>query len=194
MINYIMKRIALLVLVVCTSAFAKAQQIEWISWEEAEQKLREEPRKVVVDVYTEWCGWCKKMDAQTFHNPEIVSMINENYYAIKFDAEYREVIKINGEEYKYIRNGKRGYNELAAHILRGKLSYPSIVFLDESLEVIQPIPGFRDPITFNMILSYFDGDYHKSVPWKVYSENYPKKKLMPERNTKLPVQAVGNKH
>ena len=194
MIIFIMKKIALLVLVIFSFVSAEAQQIEWISWEEAEKRLEAEPRKVVVDVYTEWCGWCKKMDAQTFHNPEIANYVNEKYYAIKFDAEYRETITLNGKDYNYVRNGNKGYNELAAYILRGKLSYPSIVFLDEKLEVIQPIPGFRDPVTFNMILSYFEGDYHKSVPWKVYSENYPKKKLMPERDSDLPVQAVGNKH
>lgn len=147
-------------------------QIEWLSWEEAQERNEKEPRKFIVDVYTQWCGWCKKMDKATFQHPEIASYINKNYYAIKFDAETRTDIRFKNRDYKYVRSGTTGYHELAAEITFGKLSFPTIVFLDEYLNVLQPISGFRDPLALDKIMKYFAEDYHKSTPWKKYEEMY----------------------
>ncbi len=143
-----------------------------MSWEEAVEASKLEKRKFVVDVYTEWCAWCKKMDASTFKDPKIVQYVNENYYAIKFDAEQKEDISLNGKVYKFNRTGKRGYHQLAAEITRGRLSYPTVVFLDEDLALIQSIAGYRDVLSFTMIMRYFAEDFHTSVPWKRFSRNY----------------------
>lgn len=147
-------------------------RIKWMSWEDALAANKLEPRKLVVDIYTEWCSWCKKMDAATFQKDHIAKYVNNNYYAVKFDAETREDITYNGKVYKYVSNGKRGYHELALSITQGKLSYPTVTFIDENLDVIQPIGGFQDPKNFEMIMTYFAGDHHKSTPWKAYSRNY----------------------
>ncbi len=149
-----------------------SQEINWLSWEEAVEASKVEKKKFFVDVYTEWCGWCKKMDATTFRSPSIVEYINENYYAIKFDAEQKEDIMLKGKVYKFNRSGKRGYHQLAAEITRGRLSYPTIVFLDENLNLIQPIAGYRDTKSFDMIIRYFAEDHHTSMPWKKYTQNY----------------------
>ena len=149
-----------------------AQEINWLTWEEAVEVSKVEKKKFFVDVYTEWCGWCKKMDASTFRQAEIVEYINKNYYAIKFDAERKTDIIIDGKVYKFNSSGKRGYHQLAAELTRGRLSYPTIVFLDEKMKLIQPIPGFRDVKSFDMIMRYFGEDHHTSIPWKKYSQNY----------------------
>ncbi|MDA9774232.1 DUF255 domain-containing protein [Saprospiraceae bacterium] len=193
-----MKGIIFVCLLFLSIGNAHSQEIEWLTWEEVSEKMHEEPRKVVVDVYTEWCGWCKKMDASTFKNPEVVNYINENFYAIKFDAEYKKSIYLNGKEYKFIKSGRKGYHELAAKILRGKLSYPSLVFLDQNMKVIQPIPGYRDANTFHMIMNYFDGDHHKKVLWKTYANNFEKQKKSsddsPEKSPNgVPVRVVTSK-
>ncbi len=153
------------------SIFAQGK-IEWVTWEEAMELSKTEPRKIVVDVYTDWCGWCKKMDKATFQQEEIADYVNENYYAIKFNAEMREDIVMNDHVYKFIKKGKNGYHELAAKITYGRLSYPTIVFLDEEMEVIQPIPGFKDPDKFSMIMTYFAEDHHKTTPWKTFCTKY----------------------
>ena len=148
------------------------EQINWLSWEEALKKNKEEPRKIFVDIYTDWCGWCKKMDKATFQKPHIVQYMNDNYYAVKFNAEQKEAIHFNGKDYKYVGEGRRGYHELAASITRGQLSYPTIVFIDEQLNVIQPIPGFRDPMEFEMMMTYFGKNNHLETPWSIYQKNY----------------------
>jgi len=150
----------------------KAQEINWLTWDEAQARNAKEPKKFIVDVYTQWCGWCKKMDKATFEEPEISKYINENYYPVKFDAETKEDITFNNKVFKYVRSGSSGYNELAIEITFGKLTYPTIVFLDENMNVIQPIPGYKDPMSLDKIMKYFAQDYYKTMPWKKYEEMY----------------------
>lgn len=152
------------------SAVSADAQIRWISWDEAQARNQAEPRKIIVDVYTQWCGWCKKMDKATFEQANIVNYINQNYYAVKFDAETKTDINFKNKAFKYVRNANSGYHELAHELTFGKLSYPTLVFLDEQLNIIQPIPGFKDPASLDKILKYFAEDYYKSTPWKKYEQ------------------------
>ena len=147
--------------------------INWLTWEEALEKNKVEKKKFLVDVHTEWCSWCKKMDARTFQKELIASFVNEHFYAIKFDAEQKEDIIYDNKVYSYVSGfGKRGYHELAQEIMNGRMSYPTVVFIDSNLDVIQPIPGFQDPRTFEIIINYFAGDYHTTTPWHRYEENF----------------------
>ena len=160
----------ILLFILAISVVSADAQIKWMSWDEAQAKNQVEPRKIIVDVYTQWCGWCKKMDKATFEQSGIVSYINENYYAVKFDAETKSDINFKNKAYKYVRQANSGYHELASEITFGKLSYPTLVFLDEQLNVIQPIPGFKDPASLDKILKYFAEDYYKTTPWKKYEQ------------------------
>jgi thioredoxin-related protein len=159
-------------------------QITWITWEEAQAKSKKEPRKVIVDVYTGWCTWCKKMDKETFANPEVVKYVNKHYYAIKFDAETKTPITVNGKVYEYVKAGNSGYHQLAAEIMFGKMSYPTIVFLDEKFNVLQPLPGYKDPTSLDKIMKYFAEDYYKTTPWKKYEEMYNSKSSVPVQQVK----------
>ena len=175
MIMQFLNRVFFMLVVLLASGYctpAKAQEINWLTWDEAQARNAKEPKKFIVDVYTQWCGWCKKMDKATFEEPEISKYINQNYYPVKFDAETKEDITFNNKVFKYVRSGATGYNELAVEITFGKLTYPTIVFLDENLNVIQPIPGYKDPISLDKIMKYFAQDYYKTMPWKKYEEMY----------------------
>lgn len=149
-----------------------SKAINWLTWEEAVEASKVEKRKFFVDVYTEWCSWCKKMDASTFQDSGIIAYVNKNYYAIKFDAEQKTDIQLKDKIYKFNRSGRRGYHQLAAEITRGRLSYPTIVFLDEEMNLIQPIPGYRDVKSFEMVMKYFAEDHHTTIPWQKYTRNY----------------------
>ncbi|MFT5020820.1 MAG: thioredoxin-related protein, partial [Polaribacter sp.] len=130
-----------------SDTIAQEQEIKWVSLEEAEALRRTEPRKIMIDVYTDWCGWCKRMDKTTFADAKLVEYVNTNYYAVKLDAEQREPITLGGKTYEYVAHGKRGYNQIAKELLQDKMSYPTVVFLDEDMNMIQPLSGFRDAET-----------------------------------------------
>jgi len=157
--------------------------VNWLSWEDAMEKSKIEKRKIFVDVYTMWCGWCKRMDSATFQQPYIANYLNEHYYPVKFDAEYKKDIVFKGKTYQFVKSGKKGYHQLAAEITRGRLSFPTIVFLDEKWNILQPIPGFKNANTFEQIITYFGEDQYKKTPWATYQKNYkPLPKVIPASN------------
>ncbi|NNE25270.1 MAG: DUF255 domain-containing protein [Saprospiraceae bacterium] len=155
-------------------------KVNWMTWEEAIEKNREDQRKIMVDIYTTWCTWCKKMENTTFQTEFIADYINENYYPVKFNAEQKEEIIYKGDTYKFVGGfGRKGYHELAAELMNGRLSYPTMVFLDENEVVIQPIPGFQDARTFEMIMVYFAENYYQSIPWQKFTRTFRSNNFSP---------------
>ena len=158
------------------------ETITWLEWEEGVNKSSEENKKIIVDLYTQWCGWCKKMDKTTFRDSIIVDYINDNYVAIKFDAEHRDDIQIKGQTYKFTKGGLRGYHALAAKMTHGQLRYPTIVFLNEEAQVIQALPGFQTAQNLEKILFYFAEDHHKSTPWSTFQFNFKSTRIKTDRD------------
>ncbi|MFY0598757.1 MAG: DUF255 domain-containing protein [Cyclobacteriaceae bacterium] len=148
------------------------EHVEWITFEEAIEKSKDEPRKILIDIYTDWCGWCKKMDKDAYENKKLVKYINENYYAVKFNAEQKEEVEFDGHTFKFIANGRRGVHQLAAALTNNKLSYPTTVFMNEELQIIQPVPGYMNAQSIEPILTYFGDDAFKSTPWPEYQKNF----------------------
>ncbi len=148
------------------------EKINWLSWGQATDAQAKQEKKILLNVYTEWCTWCKRMDETTLQQPEIAKFLNQNFYSVKFDAEQKESLQYKDKTYKYIKNGSKGYHELAAELLKGRLSFPSIVFLDENMDVIQSISGFKSPEEFEQIVIYFAKDYYKSTPWSSFVKSY----------------------
>jgi thioredoxin-related protein len=147
--------------------------VKWLSVEDVLEKSKTEKKKIFIDVYTDWCGWCKEMDKNTFTNEYIVKYLNENFYCVKFNAEQKTEINYKGKTYKFIgQNGARGYHELAAFWLNNRLSFPTVVILDEEQNVVQPIPGYQDASKMEVILHYFGTNSHKKVPWEKYEKTY----------------------
>lgn len=142
------------------------EEIQWYSIEEVEKLARENPKKIFVDVYTDWCGWCKKMDQTTFQDPTIIEYLNEDFYAVKLDGEAKEDITFKDNVYKFVPQGRRGYHELAAALMNGKLSYPTTVYLDENLNMIQPIPGYMTVDKLEPILIFLGENHYKNQSWK----------------------------
>jgi len=142
--------------------------IKWMSFEEAETQMHQEPKKIFIDVFTNWCGWCKKMDATTFKDPAIVAFINKNYYAVKFNAETRDTIVLNNTS--YIFKPENRANELAVALLNGKLSYPTTVYLDENFNMLSPVPGYLTADVMLKILKYFGENHHKTTSWEDYQK------------------------
>lgn len=126
------------------SAYISAQEINWLTLADAEAAQKENPHKsYFIDFYTNWCGWCKKMDQSTFKEAEVVKHINENYIPVKFNAESKEDVTFKGKVYKYVKasNG-RGVNSFAYFSLMGKLSYPSYAVINGEGETEKLLLGF----------------------------------------------------
>ncbi|MFH6985447.1 thioredoxin family protein [Marinoscillum luteum] len=168
----LMKNLFVYLILILSGSIVHAQEIEWLSFEEAVAKSKEEPRKLLIDIYTDWCGWCKKMDRDAYANTHVAEYISKNFYAVKFNAEQTESIEFDGHTFKFIPQGKRGVHELAAALTNNKLSYPTTVFMDENLRIIQPIPGYMNAKSLDPILKYIGGDKFKNTKWEDFQKNY----------------------
>lgn len=123
-------------------------EIPWATMDNIESLVAKTPRKTIVDVYTPWCGPCKMMDRNTFTNQEIIDQIGKNFYAVKFNAEGPDPINFMGKDYANPRfqPNKRGRN--SPHQLSGFFSvrgYPTLVVLDEKMQIIDKIVGYKTP-------------------------------------------------
>ena len=167
-----MKKFALLLGVLCSTLGLAQERIQWMSIEEAyELTLTEEnPKKIFIDVYTDWCGWCKRMDKATFQNEEVAAYMNEHYYNVKFDAEQKEAIEMLGNTFEFVPQGGRGYHELAAALLNGKMSYPTVVFMNAKFEMLSPVPGYQEPTGFMQVARFFGDDIYQEQSWQDYSQ------------------------
>jgi len=157
------------------------KNVKWMTFEEAiaatsaARKAGEKPKKIFIDIYTNWCGWCKKMDAETFEQPAIAAYLNKHFYPVKFNAEQRDSISFAGQTFRFVKNGRRGYHELAAALLNGKMSYPTVVFAHfkgNNFELLQRIPGYLNIPTFNMIMHYLAEEHYLNTPWAAYQKKY----------------------
>jgi thioredoxin-related protein len=145
--------------------------VKWMSWKEMLVAQKTEKRKVIIDVYTDWCGWCKHMDKTTFKDVSVAASINKNLYAVKLDAESKEEYEFNGHTFKYVQQGRKGINELAYSLLDGKLSYPSIVYLNEEFARITISPGYKDNRAMLKEVTYITDEIYNSKTWEEYSNS-----------------------
>lgn len=164
-------------LTVVAAAETRAQEeesggVNWMSFEEAVERSKTEKRKIFIDVYTDWCGWCKVMDRKTFADPAVAALLNEEYYPVKFDAEQREDIVYQGTTFKYVEFGGRGVHQLAAALLQNELSYPSVVFLNEEFAIVYIMKGFQQAPQFHKIASFIGGDHYKTTRLEAWEEEY----------------------
>ncbi len=153
--------------------FHENSPVNWISFDEAYIKCKKNPRPIMIDIYTTWCGPCKMMSNQTFNNPDIAKYINDNFYAVKFDAETKDSVKF--DKYVFVStdpSNPKAPHQFAASILDNQLAYPSIVFLNNQIQRLDILKGFMPPKNFEPILNYYgSGDYQK-IKWEEYEKTF----------------------
>ena len=167
-----MKKVTILLLLLsaCFTSQIFAQTstegIKWVSITEAERLSNEHPKKILIDIYTDWCGWCKRLDATTYKNPEIVKYINDNYYAVKLNAESKDKIMYGGQEYSY--DPARRINAVSSNFMSPQGGYPTTTFLDEKKQVISMVPGYMAADMMSNVLRYFAENHYLNTDWNAY--------------------------
>lgn len=162
----------LLITVFALQGIAQKTEVKWYTFEEAVELNQKEQRKIFIDVYTDWCGWCKKMDANTFTHPTIAKILNEEYYAVKFDAESKDTINFSGQQFINEGNGGRSPHQLAVALLQGKMSYPSIAYMNENNQLLTAVPGYYTPERLEPVLKFFAYDIFQSKSFEDYQKDF----------------------
>ena len=169
----IQKIYVLLVFLLLIGFKSNAQEsIDWITFPELEVAMKEEPKPVMIDFYTVWCGWCRKMDNNVFKDPKVISYINTHYYAVKFNAEQKQTVTFKGRNYKFVNSGRRGYNEIAAEIMDGQMRYPTLAFLNENFNILQLLRGYQTTEELFPILNFLGENVYKSKDWNEFIKTW----------------------
>ncbi|MDR0295203.1 MAG: DUF255 domain-containing protein [Prevotellaceae bacterium] len=145
--------------------------VKWYSIGEAQALNTTAPRKIFIDMFTTWCGWCKVLDKNTFSEPDIAQYLNTYFYPVKFDAEGKEPIVFNGHTFNFSPEQKS--HELAIAMLQGKMSYPSMVFVDENLQLLTMLQGYLPPEDLRPILVFFAQEEYKKMTWQDFMAQWP---------------------
>ena len=144
------------------------EKINWISIAQLNELYAKNPKPVLIDIYTDWCGWCKEMDRTTYKHDKLANYINEKYYAVKFNAEQREQISFNNKIYKY--NVQYRTNELAIYLTGGQLSYPTTVFMSGTDAQPAPLPGYMRPKQMEAPLKFFGEKADKTQTFVAFNK------------------------
>lgn len=160
----------------CTAQTPK-DGVNWMTFEEAEKQYKTNPKPILVDIYTDWCGWCKKMDKVTYANPDVIKYINANYYPVKFDAESKDKVDFFGKSFQntaIANSNRKPPHELATYLMQGQMSYPTTVFINITNGVISPqsVPGYLDVPTIELVLKYLADTKYQTIPFETFQQQF----------------------
>ncbi len=163
------------ILLLCTSAVNKPEskeKINWLTVEEAQEQFKSEPKPVIIDLYTNWCYWCKVMDKKTYNNKNVISYINKHFYAVKVNAETKETIEWSNKKYFY--NPQNKMNDFALYVTNGQLGFPTTIIFSQLQKEPAAIPGFMTPKEMESILKYFGEENYKTQNYMEFAKTFKK--------------------
>jgi len=173
-----LKKITLITILISIGILqsAKSQEssakVKWYSMQEALELNKTNPKKFFIDVYTDWCHYCKLMDQNTFSDTAVAKYLNQHYYPVKFNAEGKDTIRFAERIFVNQNISGRSPHDFAVALLQGKLSYPSIVFMNEQNQMITVVPGYRTPDQVSPILVFLAEDYFKTISFDDFMKTY----------------------
>ena len=167
-------KLLLILCIVASYTYSQEENgaVKWLTFKEAQEKNKKEPRPFLIDVYTDWCGWCKHMMKTTYSSPAIAQYVNTHFYPIKFNAEGKDTIEYNGQTYAPTSPMPRKPHELAIKFLGKQLSYPSTIFVGNNFEFNLLTQGYLEEKKTQPLLVFIVEGAYKNAPYEEFEERF----------------------
>ena len=147
-------------------------KIKWLSFDQAVSENKKKPKKILINVYTNWCNSCNVMKKATLSNPVIAQYINDKFYAVDFDAQSMDSISFMGTKFGNGGKEKNFFHDFIIAALKGNIILPNQLIFNEQNMMIDQLPYFMTPKTFEMILKYLGEDGYKKTKWEDYQKDF----------------------
>ena len=143
------------------AATGSTSGVRWRSWNEGLREAAASNRPVLVDVYTDWCGWCRRMDRDVYARKDVEAYLSKRFVPIKLNAESRTSASYQGKA-----------QTLRSIALRfGVSGYPTSVFLRPDGQHLGNMDGYIPADRFLLILRYIgDGHLDRGTTFEDFAE------------------------
>lgn len=128
-----------------------AEKLTWYSFDEGVSKAQKENKQVLVDFYTDWCGWCKEMDKTTYSDRDVISYLNDKFV----------VIRLNPEKDGTLKFGDKQFKNMEFSLGVGVNGYPATLFMESDYEILQLVPGYMPAETFMYYIGFFGDRWYE---------------------------------
>ena len=168
-----MKIILIVCMVILTSAkvnLTNRDKLDWMEMNELSAQLKTESKPVLIDLYTNWCYWCKVMDKKTYTNAKVIAYISDHFYPVKLNAESKEMVQWKEKEYNY--NNAYKINDFALYATSGQLGFPATIIIPNTHSELISIPGFLEPKEIEPILKFFGEGAYKTQNYTTFKSTF----------------------
>lgn len=160
-------------------------EVEWYAFDDGVTAAKSEGKHIMVDVYTDWCGWCKKLERETYADYAVRSILKESYVSVKLKGDSGKKLRVKGQSAQYgtqtllqfVSTDEPSISE--QNLTRGVLriaGFPTILFLSPDGRMITKLPGFHDARSFVNIINFIKDDMYEVMSYNDYLVSLQKAK------------------
>jgi thioredoxin-related protein len=147
-------------------------KVDWMGMPELTMKMKDQAKPVLIDIYTNWCYWCKVMDKKTYTNSKVIDYIKDHFYAVKFDAESKEAVQWKDKTYSY--NDTYKINDFTLYVTSGQPEFPTTVIIPDGNTQPIAVSGLLEPKDIEPILKYFGEGAYKTQSYNEFKSTFKK--------------------
>lgn len=160
----------LIALCAATTKRTGNEKVQWLQFKDVAVKVKEQDKPILIDLYTDWCYWCKVMDKKTYSNKKVIEYINEHFYSARINAETKDIFTWKDKTYNYNTNYK--INDFSLFLTYGRASFPTTIIIADSTAAPIPVEGFLEPKELEKILKYFGDGAYKTMNFPQFEKTF----------------------